>query len=155
MIKLMFGDCLERMKEIPDGSVDMVMADLPYGTTQNKWDSVIPLEPLWVEYERVCQGMALFTAAQPFCSILTVSNLKAFKYDLIWEKTHPSGHLNAKIAPLRQHESVLVFQLGGRKYFPQMTEKNPDNVRPDTAGKKSQNWGEYEGGGGRRVIPTT
>lgn len=93
---LMFGDCLERMKEIPDGSVDMILCDLPYGTTQNKWDSIIPLDELWNQYERVCTGAIVLTAAQPFTSILIVSNLQNFKYQWVWNKSKVTGVLNAK-----------------------------------------------------------
>jgi site-specific DNA-methyltransferase (adenine-specific) len=111
------------MDSIPDGSVDMVMCDLPYGTTQNKWDSIIPLEPLWATYKRVCKPNAaiVLTAAQPFTSILTCSNLKGFRYDWTWEKTTPSGHLNAKKMPMRAHETILVFAHSTPRYFPQKT----------------------------------
>jgi len=117
---LMQGCCLERMKEIPDGSVDMVMADLPYGTTQNKWDSVIPLEPLWEQYRRVCKLNAaiVLTASQPFTSVLGASNIEGLRYAWVWEK-EPSGNLNAKIQPMRAHEDVLVFGWGALSYFPQ------------------------------------
>lgn len=88
-MKLLLGDCLELMKTIPSGSVDMVMCDLPYGTTQNKWDSVIPLEPLWKEYRRLCKGVVVLTAAQPFTSVLVYSNLAEFKYQWVWQKSRP------------------------------------------------------------------
>ena len=122
--KLLLGDCLERMAEIPDGSVDMVMCDLPYGTTQNKWDSVIPLEPLWAEYWRVCKQSApvVLTAAQPFTSVLVLSCLKHFKYDWVWQKEAGTGLLNAKKQPLRDHESVLVFYRSQCCYNPQFTQ---------------------------------
>src|SRR5574344_2141851 len=108
-IWLMQGDCLERMKEIPDGSVDMVLCDLPYGTTRNKWDSVIPFESLWAHYWRVLKnnGAVVLTAAQPFTSALVMSQPKAFKYQWVWEKSKPTGHLNAKKQPMRKHEDVL------------------------------------------------
>lgn len=115
-MKLILGDCLEKMKDIPSGSVDMVMCDLPYGTTQNKWDSVIPLEPLWKEYKRICKGAVVLTAAQPFTSVLVCSNLINFKYQWVWEK-EPTGNLNAKRRPMPAHEDVLVF--GDGIYFPQ------------------------------------
>lgn len=116
-MKLLLGDCLERMREIPAGSVDMVMADLPYGTTQNKWDSVIPLVPLWAEYRRVCKGAIVLTASQPFTSVLGASNLDQLKYAWVWEKSSATGHLNAKRMPMKLHEDVLVF--GNGLYNPQ------------------------------------
>jgi site-specific DNA-methyltransferase (adenine-specific) len=127
---LLLGDCLERMAEIPDGSVDMVMCDLPYGTTACKWDSVIPFAPLWVAYRRVCKPRAaiVLTACQPFTSALVMSNPSMFKYDWCWEKTAASGHLNAKKMPMRAHESVLVFCEGTPLYIPQKTKGHPRKV---------------------------
>ena len=109
MFELMKGDCLELMKQIPDGSVDMILCDLPYGTTQNKWDSVIPLDLLWHEYKRICKGVIVLTAAQPFSSALVLSNIDQFKYEWIWVKSKITGVLNAKKMPVRKHEQVLVF----------------------------------------------
>lgn len=104
-------DCLEGMKRIPDGSVDMILCDLPYGTTQNKWDSVIPLEPLWEQYERVIKdnGVIALTAQTPFDKVLGASNLKRLKYEWIWEKEAGTGFLNAKKMPLKKHENILIF----------------------------------------------
>lgn len=121
MIQLMQGDCLELMASIPDGSVDMVLCDLPYGTTQNKWDSVIPFETLWAHYWRVLKknGAVVLTAAQPFTSALVMSQPKAFKYQWVWEKSQATGHLNAKHMPMRIHEDVLVFAIGKPIYSPQ------------------------------------
>jgi len=115
-------DCLEGMKYIDDKSIDMILCDLPYGTTKCKWDTVIPFEPLWEQYERVIKdsGAIILTASQPFTSALVMSNPKLFKYDLVWDKKNPTGHLNAKIMPLRRHESVLVFGKGKVVYNPQM-----------------------------------
>lgn len=111
MIELLQGDCLELMKGVPDKSVDMILADLPYGTTRNKWDCIIPLEPLWEQYERVIKddGAIVLTAQTPFDKVLGVSNLKMLRYEWIWHKTKPTGHLNAKKMPLKEHENVLVF----------------------------------------------
>lgn len=109
MIQLMHGDCLELMSSIPDGSVDMVLCDLPYGTTQNKWDSVIPFDALWREYKRVCKGAIVLTAQTPFDKVLGASNLEMLKYEWIWRKSRATGHLNAKIQPMKDHENVLVF----------------------------------------------
>lgn len=118
MFDIYRGDCLELMKEIPDGSVDMVLCDLPYGTTQNKWDSVIPFDLLWAEYRRVCRkGAAIvLTAAQPFSSLLVASNLKDFKYEWVWVKSKITGVLNAKKMPVRKHEQILVFSTAPTLY---------------------------------------
>lgn len=97
-LSLMHGDCLELMKSLPDQSVDMVLCDLPYGTTQNRWDSLIDLQALWVQYKRVCRGPIVLTAQTPFDKVLGASNIKMLKYEWVWEKTHPTGHLNAKRA---------------------------------------------------------
>lgn len=125
--KIHHGDCLEIMKGIPDGSIDMILADLPYGTTQNKWDSIIPLDKLWAQYERIIKGCGaiVLTAAYPFNSALMQSNPKMFKYDLIWDKTMVTGHLNAKKMPLRRHEDILVFYKRPPTYNPQMTKGQP------------------------------
>lgn len=117
---LVLADCLDAMAEIPDGSIDMVLCDLPYGTTQNKWDTVIPLDQLWTEYQRVCAGAIVLTAVQPFTSALVMSRADWFKYEWIWRKNVGTGHLNAKRAPLRSHESVLVFCPSSPQYNPQM-----------------------------------
>lgn len=111
MIWLMKGDCLERMKEIPDGSIDMILCDPPYGTTACKWDSVIPLEKMWEQLKRVVKpnGAIVMTASQPFTSILGVSNLKMLKYSWVWEKGRPTNFPNAKRMPLKGFEDVLVF----------------------------------------------
>ena len=121
-IHLMQGDCLELMKEIPDASVDMILCDLPYGTTQNKWDAVIPFADLWAQYDRIAKPSAaiVLTAAQPFTSALVMSNPSAFKYQWVWEKTAATGFLNAKKQPLRAHEDVLVFYRSQPTYNPAM-----------------------------------
>lgn len=120
---LMFGDCLERMKEIPDGSVDMVLVDLPFGTTQNSWDSVVDMELMWNEVNRVCKPNAakLFFAQTPFDKVLGYSNLKQLKYEWVWEKTTTTGHLNAKKMPMKAHENILVFYDKLPTYNPQKT----------------------------------
>ena len=107
----MLGDCLERMKEIPDGSVDLILTDPPYGTTACKWDSVIPLEPMWEQLKRIIKpnGVIVLTASQPFTSVLVCSNLSMFAYEWVWVKSKITGVLNAKKMPVRKHESVLVF----------------------------------------------
>jgi site-specific DNA-methyltransferase (adenine-specific) len=114
-------ECLQAMKRIPDGSVDMVMCDLPYGTTACKWDSVIPFEPLWEAYRRVTKKNAaiVLTASQPFTSVLGASNVGALKYSWVWEKSAATGHLNAKRMPMKIHEDMLVFSDGVHNYYPQ------------------------------------
>ena len=121
MINLMQGDCLELMATIPDGSVDMVLTDPPYGTTACKWDSVIPFEPMWEQLKRVTKknGSVVMTASQPFTSALVMSNVKMFKYDWVWNKSRPTGVLNAKRQPLRDKEDVLVFYGSQCTYNPQ------------------------------------
>ena len=118
-VQLIHGDCLEVMKSIPDGGVDLVLCDLPYGTTRNKWDCVIPFDDLWQEYSRLCRGPIVLTASQPFTSALVMSNTKQFRHNWVWKKTAATGHLNAKRMPMKQHEDVLVFCSGAPTYNPQ------------------------------------
>lgn len=116
-------DCLEGMQYIQDKSIDMILCDLPYGTTQNKWDSIIPLDKLWEQYERIIKdnGAIVLTAQTPFDKVLGCSNLKLLKYEWIWEKTTATGHLNAKKAPMKAHENILVFYKKPPTYNPQKT----------------------------------
>ena len=136
---LMQGDCLERMKEIPDGSVDMVLTDPPYGTTACKWDSIIPLEPMWEQLRRVVKpnGAIVMTASQPFTTTLIASNMKMFKYCWVWEKSQAVGHLNAWRMPLKQHEDVCVFYRKQCTYNPQIVDKPKENQRPVTSRTKT------------------
>ena len=110
-IELYCGDCLEVMKNIPNKSIDMILCDLPYGTTRNKWDTVIDLNLLWIQYERIIKdnGAIVLFAQVPFNIVLGYSNLKLLKYEWIWEKEQGTGHLNAKKMPLKSHENILVF----------------------------------------------
>lgn len=133
------GDCFEVMRSLPDGCVDMILCDLPYGTTQNKWDSVLPLEPLWAEYWRLCRGAVVLTAQTPFDKVLGVSDLPDLKYEWIWQKTAASGHLNAKKQPMKAHENVLVFYKLPPVYNPQMTEGKPYVQK---SGRASSNYGQ-------------
>lgn len=116
-------DCLNGLTRIADGSVDFVFADLPYGRTQNDWDKLVPTERLWPALRRVCKPTAamVFTAMQPFTSLLVCSNLADFRYEVVWRKNKVRGFLNAKRQPLRTHESVLVFYRQQPTYAPQMT----------------------------------
>jgi DNA modification methylase len=145
-MQLMLGDCLERMKEVPDGSVDMVLCDLPYGTTQNKWDAVIPFQPLWAEYRRVCKSNAAIVlfCAQPFTSLLVASNLAMFKYCWTWKKTQAVGHLNAWRQPMRNTEDIAVFYQRQCTYNPELVAKKPENIRPQTKRTKgTNNYGDH------------
>jgi site-specific DNA-methyltransferase (adenine-specific) len=136
-VKLMNGDCLVEMKNIPDKSIPLVCVDLPYGTTQNKWDEIIPFDKMWDEINRVMKedGVAVFTATQPFTSKLIMSNIKDFKYEIIWEKTIGSGQLNIKRQPLRIHESILVFYKKFGTYNEQKTEGKPYTINRTVVSK--------------------
>jgi len=127
MIWLQQGDCLELMKNIPDKSIDMILCDLPYGTTRNKWDTVIDLESLWGSYRRIVKdrGAIVLFAQTPFDKVLGNSNLKMLRYEWIWEKHIPTGFLNAKKMPLKAHENILVFYKNLPVYNPQFTEGKP------------------------------
>lgn len=127
--KIHFGDCLELMPLIADKTIDMILCDLPYGTTQNKWDSIIDLPKLWSEYKRVIKdnGAIVLTAQTPFDKVLGCSNLEMLKYELIWEKSKATGFLNAKKIPLKAHENILIFYKKQPTYNPQMTKGEPYN----------------------------
>lgn len=112
------ADCLDVLPDLADDSVDMVLCDLPYGTTRCAWDSPIPLAPLWAEYRRICNGPVVLFAQTPFDKVLGASNLRDLRYEWIWEKSHPTGHLNAKRAPMKAHENILVFCQGAVCYNP-------------------------------------
>ena len=124
---LLLGDCLEILPTLADNSVDMVLVDLPYGTTACKWDSIIPLDKLWEQYNRICKkdGAMVFTAAQPFTTILAASNLENFRYEWIWEKPQGTNPMNAKVMPLKSHENILIFYRKKPVYNPQMWHSTP------------------------------
>ena len=146
MIDLRKGDCLEVMQDIPDKSIDLILADLPYGTTQNKWDSVLPLDKLWSEYKRILKtkGVVILFAQIPFSITLGASNLKWLKYEWIWEKDRASGHLNAKKQPMKAHENILVFYEKIGTYNPQKTSGHkPSNVSGRRL-KETTNYGKFE-----------
>lgn len=126
-VKLLYGDCLELMKGIPDKSIDMILCDLPYGTTACKWDTIISFESLWYEYNRIIKdnGAICLFGAEPFSSKLRVSNLQDYKYDWIWRKPRGTGHLNAKKQPLRDVENISVFYKKQCVYNPQFTKGEP------------------------------
>lgn len=143
-MQLMQGDCLERMKEIPAGGVDMVLCDLPYGITQSKWDTVIPFDALWEQYGRVCKPNAAIVlfCAEPFTSRLIMSNLGAFKYIWIWFKHYKRGFLNAKKMPMKTTEQIAVFYRKQCTYKPKMKKGKYRNK--GKSGKKSECYGDYK-----------
>jgi site-specific DNA-methyltransferase (adenine-specific) len=120
-ISLYHGDCLNVLDEIPSKSIDMILCDLPYGTTQNKWDNIIPLDPLWKHYKRLIKesGAVILFCSQPFTSKLIYHSTIPFKYQLIWEKSKATGHLNAKKMPMKIHEEICVFGENKINYYPQ------------------------------------
>ena len=128
MYQLILGDCLEKMEDIPEQSVDFILCDLPYGTTKCKWDTIIPFESLWEHYNRILKSncmVALF-GSEPFSSFMRISNLKAYKYDWVWDKVTARGHLVAKKRPMQQTEYISIF--GGTRYYPQMRKRPPDKI---------------------------
>ena len=148
MIDIKQGDCLELMKDIPDKSIDMVLCDLPYGTTQNKSDIIIPFDKLWNSYERIIKdnGAIVLFAQGVFYVDLVNSNRKLFRYDLVWDKVLTSGFLNAKRMPLRQHEQIAVFYKKLPKYNPQFTSGKPLHSKGKTYKDKpivNQNYGVF------------
>jgi len=134
---LIHGDCLDAMRDIPDGSVDMVLTDPPYGTTACKWDSVIPFEPMWEQLKRIVKpnGAIVLMASQPFTSALVMSNVGMFKYEWIWEKTRGSNPYLARYQPLRCHESVLVFSEGAARYYPQKVDGEEYKIHKNSGGR--------------------
>lgn len=147
-LELIKGDCLEKMKDIEDKSVDMILCDLPYGTTRNKWDSIIPLDKLWYQYNRIIKdnGAIVLFAQTPFDKVLGASNLKMLKYEWVWNKILGTGHLNAKKMPMKSHENILVFYKKLPTYNPQMREGAPYFKTPSTT---SSNYGKQIGMGGK------
>lgn len=122
IVDLLHGDCLELMAGLPDGSVDMILCDMPYGTTACKWDTVIPFEPLWAQYRRIAKRNAaiVLTASQPFTTALIASNMREFRYCWVWDKKKPSNFPLAKLQPMKYHEDIAVFCAGKAPYNPIM-----------------------------------
>ena len=157
MIQLYHGDCLDLMPNIPDSSIDMVLCDLPYGTTKNRWDTVTPFDRLWVEYSRLVKsdGAIVLFSQMPFTAELINSNRRDFKYEWIWEKANGTGFLNAKKAPLKVHENICVFYRKQPTYNPQMrTGFKPYRT---VSGRASKNYGaqkptQTESGGERYPV---
>lgn len=146
---LICGDCLAEMAKLPDKSIDMVLCDLPYGTTaRNKWDNVIPLDLLWEQYERIVKddGVIALWSQMPFTAILAASNMKLFRYEWIIEKTNATGFLNANRMPMKAHENVLIFYKKLPVYHPQMThghERKISTAAHKRNSKKSMDYGEH------------
>ena len=138
--KLLQGDCLELMRDIPDKSIDLILCDLPYGTTKNKWDIVIPFEPLWEQYNRIIKdnGVIVLFSVGLFTVDLINSNRKMFKYKLIWKKNVPTGMSSAKYRPMKYYEEILIFKKGNNAtYNPQMKERIGEK-------KQCYNFGAYK-----------
>jgi len=146
--KLLQGDCLELMKDIQDKSVDMILCDLPYGTTSCKWDVIIDFELLWKQYERIIKdkGAIVLTASQPFASSLVMSNPSLFKYEWIWEKPNGTNFISVNYQPFRVHEQILIFSKStitwtknknNMKYYPQKTKGNPYSCKSGKSERKS------------------
>lgn len=151
-MRLLHGDCLELMRDIPDGSVDMILCDLPYGTTSNKWDSVIPFPELWKQYERICAGRIVLTAAQPFTSALVMSAPKMYRHSWTWIKPRATGFQNAKKMPMRATEDVLVFGAGA--YNPQGLVRIDKECKNSKSAGGGNVRGEIEGSIGMGALRT-
>lgn len=143
--KIINGDCLEVMKDFSEGSIDMILCDLPYGITKNKWDVIIPFDTLWEQYNRIIKddGAIVLTSAQPFTSMLVMSNIKMFRYDLVWEKSTPSGFMNAKKMPLRAHDNILVFYKRLPTYNPLKIMTTTPSFKKGTQSRLSSNYGKF------------
>jgi site-specific DNA-methyltransferase (adenine-specific) len=137
---LHLGDCLNILPTLPDKCADAIITDLPYGTTACKWDVIIPLEPMWEQVKRICKGVFVTTASQPFTSVLVGSNLEWFRYELIWDKSLSTGFLDANRKPMKRHENLVVFSRNGHTYNPQ---KQPGKPYKKGATKQTPIYGEF------------
>ena len=149
MYSLLFGNCLDKMQEIPDESMDMILADLPYGTSRNTWDVQIPMKPLWEQIERVIKkhGAIVLHAQGMFTADLMQSNRKLWRYNLVWQKTQPTGFLNANRMPMRAHEDICVFYKAPPVYNPQKTyghERKVSTAEHKRGSRKSTDYGDYK-----------
>lgn len=154
MNKIIQGDCLEVMKDIPDKSIDMILCDLPYGTTACKWDTIIPFEPLWKEYKRIIKdnGAIVLSSAQPFTSALVMSNPEMYKHHWVWVKEKGTGFQVAKYRPMMKTEDVIMFSKKTAKYNPQMVAREkPLKYRYPTVQSRSNPIANY----GRKEIVAT
>lgn len=146
MINLYLGDCLELMKNIEDKSVDLILCDLPYGRTHNRWDSVIPFEDLWSNYERIIKdnGAIVLFADGLFMAELMLSNKKIWRYNLVWDKVLTSGFLNANKQPLRQHEEIVVFYKKQPTYNPQKVKGSKNHSKGSVKVNNNNNYNKYD-----------
>lgn len=146
MITLYQGDCLIEMAKIPDGSVDMILTDPPYGTTACKWDNVIPFAPMWAHIWRVLKpnGAVVLFGSEPFSSHLRMSQIKHYKYDWVWHKTQATGHLNCQRQPMKCVELISVFYKKQSTYNPQITNKKPENIRPRGKRRETNCYGAFD-----------
>lgn len=144
--RVLHGSCFEWLPYVEDKSIDLILADLPYGTTQNKWDSVLPLDLLWDEYNRILKenGAVVLTAQTPFDKTLGVSNIQHLKYEWVWKKNVATGHLNAKKMPMKEHENILVFYKKMPTYNPQMSEGKPYTNKRKPINDNGSNYGYIE-----------
>ncbi len=141
--EILLGDCLELMKDIPNGSIDMILCDLPYGTTACKWDTIIPFDKLWEQYERIIKpnGAIVLTASQPFTSALVMSNPKLFKHQWQWIKNKPTGAFSAKYMPMKANEDILVFCKNKANYYPIMVKRTEKEFKECYRKNDSKSWG--------------
>ena len=149
---LFHDDCFNILSSIENESVDLILCDLPYGTTKNKWDSILPLDKLWAEYERIISynGAIVLFAQTPFDKVLGASKIDLLKYEYVWNKKRPTGHLNSKFAPMKQHENILVFYNKQPTYNRQMADRKKEDLRVNAVRNKNNqktNFG-YEHTGG-------
>ena len=148
--EILLGDCLELMKDIPNGSIDMILCDLPYGTTACAWDAVIPFEPLWNCYKRLIKenGAIVLFGSQPFTTDLINSNREWFRYEIIWDKCKGGNFLQANKMPLRRHENIIIFYKGLPTYNPIMTNAQKGKVRPlrKNSSQNSENYLDVKNG---------
>jgi len=152
-VTLYCADCLDVLPQLEAGSVDAVITDLPYGTTQCSWDEIIPLEPMWTQVKRLLKQRGVFvtTASQPFTSKLIMSNLDWFKYEWVWEKDKATGHLDAQKRPMRKHENITIFSKNSHQYNPQIFDKPKKNIRPISRRAASDNYGAYNETASRNI----
>ena len=143
MVDLLKGDCLEVMKSIPDGSIDAIVTDLPYGTTACKWDSVIPFDLMWKQLNRIIKpnGAIVLFGSQPFTSALLMSNIKNFRHQWQWVKTRPTGNFQAKYMPMKANEDLLVFGLNKVNYYPIMVKRTEAEFKASYRKNDSKSWG--------------
>lgn len=155
--KIYLGDCLEVMKDIEDGSIDCIICDLPYGSTNCKWDIVIPFETLWEQYNRIIKDntAVILFGTEPFSSHLRLSNIKNYKYDWIWVKDKGTGHLNCKKQPMRKTERISVFYKKQCIYNPQYSLKDKKNIRPDKKNPTNSEVWRNQNKMTNRTIPKT